>query len=257
LFQHRAAGPLDRVAARPGRDRPGAGDRPLRHPPGGAARPVAVGHGAAGRRREPGGRGRAGQGPGHHLRAGDTVRRRGRAGRGPGRRYRRRAVAHLRLREPGVSHLLAAGRHARDPARHDRPRPGPALRGGSMTAMYSEAFEDLLEGQCGPAVVRAIDAGGAHDALWREIGQSGFLELMAPEDAGGAGADLADALPLFMALGAHAVPLPVGQAMALRTLLPAGMAAPDGLPTFAPSLAETADGGLAAARAAYGARAGP
>ncbi|MDM9560945.1 acyl-CoA dehydrogenase family protein [Bordetella petrii] len=122
--------------------------------------------------------------------------------------------------------------------------------------MYSEAFEDLLEGQCGPAVVRAIDAGGAHDALWREIGQSGFLELMAPEDAGGAGADLADALPLFMALGAHAVPLPVGQAMALRTLLPAGMAAPDGLPTFAPSLAETADGGLAAPRVPYGMRAG-
>lgn len=122
--------------------------------------------------------------------------------------------------------------------------------------MYSEAFEDLLEGQCGLAVVRAIDAGGAHDALWREIGQSGFLELMAPEDAGGAGADLADALPLFMALGAHAVPLPVGQAMALRTLLPAGMAAPDGLPTFAPSLAETADGGLAAPRVPYGMRAG-
>ncbi|KOF55290.1 acyl-CoA dehydrogenase, partial [Achromobacter sp. DMS1] len=64
--------------------------------------------------------------------------------------------------------------------------------------MYSEAFEDLLKGHCEPSVVRAIDAGGSHAALWDAIGQSGFLELLAPEDAGGAGASLADALPLFM-----------------------------------------------------------
>ncbi|WP_251864635.1 acyl-CoA dehydrogenase family protein [Achromobacter sp. Marseille-Q4962] len=118
--------------------------------------------------------------------------------------------------------------------------------------MYSEAFEDLLKGHCEPSVVRAIDAGGSHAALWDAIGQSGFLELLAPEDAGGAGASLADALPLFMALGAHAVPLPVGQAMALRALLPAGMSPPAGLPTFAPGAAEGAGGGLAARRVPYG-----
>jgi len=118
--------------------------------------------------------------------------------------------------------------------------------------MYSEAFEDLLKGHCGPAVVRAIDAGGSHAALWDAIVQSGFLELLAPEDADGAGASLVDALPLFMMLGAYAVPLPVGQAMALRALLPAGMAAPGGLPTFAPATAAGADGALAAARVPYG-----
>ncbi|WP_406939910.1 acyl-CoA dehydrogenase family protein, partial [Bordetella pertussis] len=86
--------------------------------------------------------------------------------------------------------------------------------------MYSDAFEDLLKGRCEPAVVRAIEAGGDVQALWNAIVQSGFLDLMAPEQAGGAAADLADALPLFTALGAYAVPLPVDQAIALRTLLP-------------------------------------
>jgi len=123
--------------------------------------------------------------------------------------------------------------------------------------MYIEAFEDLLQGQCAPAVVRAIDAGGDPRPLWSAIEQSGFLELMAREDAGGAGAGLADALPLFMALGAYAVPLPVGQAMALRTLLPAGEAVPDGLPAFAPGLAAAPDATLVARRVPYGMLAGP
>lgn len=123
--------------------------------------------------------------------------------------------------------------------------------------MFSVAFEDLLKGHCTPAITRAIDAGGDPHALWLTFEQSGFLELMAPETAGGAGADLADALPLLMMLGAYAVPLPVGQAMALRALLPAGQPIPDGLPTFAPALAETADGGVIAPRVPYGMLAGP
>ncbi|KCV66251.1 acyl-CoA dehydrogenase family protein [Bordetella bronchiseptica] len=123
--------------------------------------------------------------------------------------------------------------------------------------MYSDAFEDLLKGRCGPAVVRAIEAGGDVQVLWDAIVQSGFLDLMAPEQAGGAAADLADALPLFTALGAYAVPLPVGQAIALRTLLPAGAAVPDGLPSFAPALRVGPDGALRAPRVPYGMLAGP
>ncbi|MFJ0712233.1 acyl-CoA dehydrogenase family protein, partial [Bordetella bronchiseptica] len=123
--------------------------------------------------------------------------------------------------------------------------------------MYSDAFEDLLKGRCEPAVVRAIEAGGDVQALWNAIVQSGFLDLMAPEQAGGAAADLADALPLFTALGAYAVPLPVGQAIALRTLLPAGMEVPGGLPSFAPALRTGPDGALRAPRVPYGMLAGP
>ncbi len=119
--------------------------------------------------------------------------------------------------------------------------------------MFTEAFEEILRRNCTPADVRAIEAGGEHRPLWNVIAASGFLELMASEDAGGAGLDLRGVLPIFMALGAHAVPLPVGQAIALRALLPAEEPVPDGLPTFAPALTRDAGGNLIAPRVPFGA----
>ncbi|MGO4711808.1 acyl-CoA dehydrogenase family protein [Bradyrhizobium sp. 2TAF24] len=119
--------------------------------------------------------------------------------------------------------------------------------------MFTEAFEALLRDHCTPAAVRVIESGGAHALLWDVITDSGFLELMASEDAGGAGQDLAVALPILRLLGAHAMPLPVGQAIALRTLLPAGETVPKGMPTFAPALTRGADGSLQAPRVPFGA----
>lgn len=118
--------------------------------------------------------------------------------------------------------------------------------------MFIDAFEDLLRGHCTPAEVRAIEAGGPHAAMWDAIAGSGFLELMAPEEAGGAGLDLAGVLPMLMALGAHAVPLPVGQAIVLRALLPAGTVLPAGPTTFAPALARWPDGAVDAVRVPFG-----
>ncbi len=119
--------------------------------------------------------------------------------------------------------------------------------------MFIEAFENLLIGHCTPAEVRAIETGGSHHALWSAIVDAGFLELMAPEEHDGAGLDLAGVLPLLHALGAHAVPLPVAQAIALRTLWAPGESAPEGLPTFAPALVRQANGHLLAPRVPYGA----
>ena len=50
-----------------------------------------------------------------------------------------------------------------------------------------------------------------------------------PEDAGGFGLSLADVAPLLFALGAYAVPLPVGETMMARALVArSGALAPDG-----------------------------
>ncbi|WP_322012414.1 acyl-CoA dehydrogenase family protein [Paraburkholderia sp. J12] len=119
--------------------------------------------------------------------------------------------------------------------------------------MFTEAFEDILRDCCSPVTVRAIEAGGAHTPLWDTITESGFLEVMATEEAGGAGLDLAGVLPILCMLGLHAVPLPVGQAIALRTLLPAGVAPPKGLPTFAPALLREGNGDLVTPRVPFGA----
>jgi alkylation response protein AidB-like acyl-CoA dehydrogenase len=118
--------------------------------------------------------------------------------------------------------------------------------------MFTEVFEEILRRHARPADVRAIEASGDHAPLWRAIQDSGFLELMAREEAGGAGLDLAQILPILILLGSHAVPLPMGQAIALRTLLPAGEAVPDGLPTFAPALVREAGGAVRALRVPFG-----
>jgi acyl-CoA dehydrogenase len=105
-----------------------------------------------------------------------------------------------------------------------------------------EPFARMLESVSTPAAVRAIEAGGSIDALWNEIAQSGFLDALVDEAAGGAGLTLADVCPLWQALGRHAVPLPVAETMAARALLAqAGREAPQGpiaLATAAPG-AET------------------
>jgi len=92
-----------------------------------------------------------------------------------------------------------------------------------------EPFTRMLASACPPAVVRAVEAGEPWEPLWDEIAESGFLDALVAEERGGAGLPLAEVEPLFEALGAHAVPLPVGETMIARALLSrAGMAVPDG-----------------------------
>jgi acyl-CoA dehydrogenase len=90
--------------------------------------------------------------------------------------------------------------------------------------------------------VRAIEGGGSPEALWSAIADAGFLELLSSEDAGGAGLALADLFPILHALGRYTVPLPVGESMAARALLPAGEV-PEGRITLAAAVRRTHDGG--------------
>ncbi|VTU45766.1 Acyl-CoA dehydrogenase (plasmid) [Variovorax sp. SRS16] len=112
--------------------------------------------------------------------------------------------------------------------------------------MFAEALASILRDHCTPADVRAIEAGGSHAALLAAIGDAGFLELLAAEEEGGAGASLSDFHPVLALCGAHAVPLPLAQTFGARLLAPRE-ALPDGLITFAPGLVRDADGALHAA----------
>lgn len=133
-----------------------------------------------------------------------------------------------------------------------------------MDHLITEALRDLLTGQCTPAVVRAIeseaaasaDASPAAAALWQQIEDSGFADLLLSEDAGGAGLALRDAFAVWDLLGQHAVPLPLAETMLARAwLAAAGVALPQGAIALAPQLA-TADGGLRAS-GVRGARVAP
>ena len=117
-----------------------------------------------------------------------------------------------------VPDLLAARRHARDPARRDRPWAGAAL----MDTLLVESFEKLLQGACTPAIVREVERTADASALWATIESSGYLDLLVP---GEGGAGLRDAFPLWLACGAHTLPVPLAQTMWARGVLGAGAGA--------------------------------
>lgn len=105
---------------------------------------------------------------------------------------------------------------------------------------FLEPFERMLEDVVTPAAVRAIEQGGSIDRMWSAFAESGFLDALVPEERGGAGLSLADAHPLWMALGRHAVPLPIGETMIARALLadvtdgPVALAVAEGVPVVVP-----------------------
>ncbi|MEJ8847552.1 acyl-CoA dehydrogenase family protein [Variovorax rhizosphaerae] len=117
--------------------------------------------------------------------------------------------------------------------------------------MFTEAIEAILVDQCTPAAIRAIENGRSPAALWNSLAENGFLELMASEDAGGAGLDLEAIFPIFVAFGRHAVPVPAAQSIAARALL-RDVAAPEGMVTLVGHAWREADGSVSAANVAFG-----
>ncbi|WP_373769266.1 acyl-CoA dehydrogenase family protein [Delftia acidovorans] len=85
--------------------------------------------------------------------------------------------------------------------------------------LFADAARQLLQGECTPARVRAIEAGGSPRALWQSLEQAGFADALVPEHAGGAGLALAQLFDVWSQAGAHALPVPLGETMLARALL--------------------------------------
>ena len=118
--------------------------------------------------------------------------------------------------------------------------------------MFAQAIEDILQDQCTPAVVRAIEAGGSPLKLWQALQGAGFLELLASEDAGGAGLPLADLFPILCSFGRYTVPVPVAQTIVARALLGSQFAMPNGMITLGAALRREADGAIVCSFTPYG-----
>lgn len=99
--------------------------------------------------------------------------------------------------------------------------------------LFADAAREVLAGQCTPAVVRVIEAGGrttaVTQALWAQLEATGLADALLPEVDGGAGLNLGQAFGVLEQCGAHALPLPLAETMVARALLvQAGAARPVG-----------------------------
>ncbi len=103
-----------------------------------------------------------------------------------------------------------------------------------MKDVVQDSLSRILADACSPAVVRAIEGGGATEALWRTMEETGFLDALVPEEQGGAGLTLPDMLPMPDLCGRLAMPLPLFETTLLRGFLAAaGHSRPDGSMTLA------------------------
>jgi len=120
--------------------------------------------------------------------------------------------------------------------------------------MFTEALERIFQECATTAVIRRIEAGGSHAELWSDIVASGYMDVLLPENEGGAGMTLGDAFSLFMLAGKYALPVPFVQtAMARGWLRAHGQAVPQGAIAIAGPEAHRSNANcLQAAGVAYG-----
>lgn len=98
-----------------------------------------------------------------------------------------------------------------------------------MDDLLVRSAEELFARHAPSKAVRAIRAGASPAGLSSELENAGFLDALLPEAAGGIGLGPAEVLPVLVAAGRFAVPLPIGETMIARAVLAAaGEAVPEG-----------------------------
>lgn len=104
----------------------------------------------------------------------------------------------------------------------------------------SESRGPLLESA--ERLFSSLNGGENYADAWAQVSALGFAELLAPEGAGGFGGDWGDAFAVTRLAGAHALALPLGEAIvAARICGDAKFAVGDGLATLAPRVDATLD----------------
>lgn len=108
----------------------------------------------------------------------------------------------------------------------------------STGALLRETAERVFNESCGTEVSRAADGGAWPAGAWTALAESGLHRALLPEEAGGYGVAVTDALSLLRVAAEHAVPLPLAETMLAHWLLgAAGLTVPDGPLTVGPVVA--------------------
>lgn len=122
-----------------------------------------------------------------------------------------------------------------------------------MDQLFNDAADKLLANLCSLETVRQVEL--THDAslMWAAIEDSGFIDAWVGEDLGGAGLKWHDTFGLLLAAGRHALPLPLGPTMYVRSLLAqSGHVQIQGCATLTTQAIETPDGEVVAHAVPFG-----
>jgi acyl-CoA dehydrogenase len=130
------------------------------------------------------------------------------------------------MSEPNSSHYRASVDAAASDASSVDDSTGDLLR---------ETARRVFQDHCDTATLRSADQGVWPGALWAAVEGAGLHRALVPEDAGGFGVSVTDALSLLRIAGEHAVPLPLAETMLASWLLAkAGLPIPEGPLTIGP-----------------------
>jgi acyl-CoA dehydrogenase len=104
----------------------------------------------------------------------------------------------------------------------------------NTTDLLRETATRLFQEHCEAPALRAAEK-AFPQAAWNAIEEAGLHRALVPENAGGYGVPVADALSLLRVAGEHALPLPLAETLLASWLLAgAGLPIPDGPLTIAP-----------------------
>ena len=104
-----------------------------------------------------------------------------------------------------------------------------------MSDQLADSAQRLFSQHVDKAVLRDAERGVFPRKLWDAVVEAGFTAALLPEDAGGFGATVAEALRILQIAGEHTAPIPLAETMLAGWLLAqAGLGVPDGVLTLAP-----------------------
>jgi acyl-CoA dehydrogenase len=119
-----------------------------------------------------------------------------------------------------------------------------------MREQLAETVEQIFADLGPPSVVRAAEEGTWPETLWKQLEEAGLLLAMSAEADGGAALGWRDVLPIFVACGRHAAPVPLCEGIAAGALAAsAGVALPEGIATLALFEGTSVSGGALSVRA--------
>ena len=104
-----------------------------------------------------------------------------------------------------------------------------------MSDQLTDSAARLFALNTGKDVMRTADGGPFPRRLWDAVVEAGFTVALLPEEAGGFGATVAEAMALLQVSAAHAAPIPLAETMLAGWLLAkASLPVPPGVLTLAP-----------------------